>query len=362
MGIASSAKSGNIASQSNPTASLTQTAPTPYHFQAETVWAKLSIGIYDFHGHFRLECQSDNPIEGWVLSDKKNNKTISSNDNGPGTSFELEISQPFDACELTVFVHGDNQQIPMLVALAPAGESIWITPTPTLYEPFQTDPNRPYNTLVKSLYEQAGQTYGRGDVKSAVELLEKAEKIDPAEPQVQALMNKIFPRSAEKPTKKLADSIDALLIQAQKTEEGKKRTEARKWYLAVLKLDPKNRPAREGIERLRTDALEQSAKKFENSLNAGDVEAAKMILSKIIEAFPKDARIPNWRERIARSRTDRKDTTAKADAAYNMGLESYRRDDFISAKKFWEEALQDDPQYLQAQQNLDRLHREHPEL
>jgi len=297
-----------------------------------------------------------------VLADKRDNKTLSSNDNSPGTSFQLEVSQPFGNCELTVFVHGDNQQIPMIISLAPANESMWITPTPTLYEPFQIDPNRPYNTLVKNLYEQAGQTYGRGDIKSAVEFLEKAEKIDPTEPQVQVLMNKILPHPTKKPAKDLTDSIDALLAQAKKAEEEKKGSEARKCYLAVLKLDPKNQPARDGIERLRLNALEQSVKKLENSLNAGDVETAKMILAKIVEAFPKDARIAGWQDRIAQLQTGHQDKKAKADTAYNLGLESYRRDDLVSAKKFWEEALQADPQYLQAQQNLDRLLREHPEL
>ena len=33
---------------------------------------------------------------------------------------------------------------------------------------------------------------------------------------------------------------------------------------------------------------------------------------------------------------------------HNLGLDSYQKDDFVSAKKFWQEALKIDPKYLQA--------------
>jgi tetratricopeptide (TPR) repeat protein len=247
----------------------------------------------------------------------------------------------------------------MLLELHPSQDALWATPTPTLYQVFQSNPNRPYNTLVKSLYEQATQAYAQGDTKAAIEFLEKALKVDPEEPQTLAFMTKIVP-PLPKPTPE--DPVMGLITKAQKAEKEKDVTEARKCYLAALKLDPQNHSAREGIERIRNKALERSVRNLEDSLEAGDMQTAKTILAKIKAAFPHDPRISGWESLLKASHLNSANQKAKADAAYNLGLESYRKDDFASAKRFWEEAIEADPQYLQARQNLERLQRDHPEL
>jgi len=131
-----------------------------------------------------------------------------------------------------------------------------------------------------------------------------------------------------------------------------------------LNVDPKNQTAINGINRLQAQLLEQEAIIIEKNIKEGDYEKAKIILAKIKLAFPSELRIQAWQDQInqlanASSPSERK---AKADEAYNLGLDSYRKDDFVSAKKFWEEALKIDSQYIQAQQNLDRLNQEHPGL
>ncbi len=53
---------------------------------------------------------------------------------------------------------------------------------------------------------------------------------------------------------------------------------------------------------------------------------------------------------------------SKADEAYNLGLDSYRNGDLDDAKKFWNQAIELNPQHLQAKRDLERLIEEHPEF
>lgn len=338
------------------------TLPSPphaYHFTADTVWAKISVLVIDLNGSFQLECTGDNPLEGWVLTHRPTNTVVNDNQDNDSDSFRIKVNKPFDDYELTVFVNGQDAQIPMIVDLAPDKKTAYTLP---LYAPFEENSNRPYNTLVKSLYDQAGQAYIQGDTEAAIDLLEKALKVDATEPQVLAFLNKLQPQS---PTDNTSEQFIAnTLVKAQKAEADKDFHEARSAYADVLKVDPKNSDALEGIQRIETQLLKDAARLLESYIKDGDYPKAKTMLAKIEQAFPKDERIKDWREKLdqmahAGSPGDRK---AKADETYNLGLESYRKDDFASAKKFWEETLQIDPQYIQAQQNLNRLTEEHPGL
>jgi hypothetical protein len=103
---------------------------TTYHFQSETIWDKLNIIVEDFHGHFQIHCQSDNTVNGWMLTQGDDDEIVSSSDKSPGDNFQIEVSAPFTSCELTVLVNDDTQEIPMVISLTPEKERIWITPTP----------------------------------------------------------------------------------------------------------------------------------------------------------------------------------------------------------------------------------------
>jgi hypothetical protein len=154
-----------------------------------------------------------------------------------------------------------------------------------------------------------------------------------------------------------------LLNLAQKLEIGQNSLEALKLYLVVLKIDPHNKTAQAGLARIQDAVLAMLIKKLEHTLADHDAEASQSVLAQIKKLNPADKRIAGWQLQIdSFSQNSTQSRKAKADEAYNLGLDSYRKDDFSSAKKFWEETLQIDPNYLQARQNLDRLTQEHPGL
>ena len=71
---------------------------------------------------------------------------------------------------------------------------------------------------------------------------------------------------------------------------------------------------------------------------------------------------PQAKPQKAPAPINEKEAQAKADQAYNLGLESYRKNDYAAAKKFWEDTLQILPTHAQARRNLERLQEDHPEL
>jgi tetratricopeptide (TPR) repeat protein len=345
------------------TVSQSIASSTSYSFQSETVWDKLNIAVEDFHGHFRVRCQSDNAVNSWMLAKSENGEVVSSSDKNPDTNFQIDVNAPFTDYELTVMVNNDTEEIPMVVNLKPDKDNLWVTPTPVFYTPFKNEPDRPYNTLVKNLYDQAGQAFTQGDQAKAIEFLKKALHIDATEPQVLAFLSKIQPSASSPASVDNNSGVTSLLAQAQQLEGANKKLEALKLYLAVLKLEPRNKKAQASVDRIQGEVLSILVKKLGNALEVHDAEASQSVLGQIKKINPNDKRIAGWQSQIdSFSQSNAQSRKSKADEAYNLGLDSYRKDDFSSAKEFWEETLQIDPSYLQAQQNLDRLNQDHPGL
>ncbi len=193
---------------------------------------------------------------------------------------------------------------------------------------FKPNHDRPYNRMVKILYEQAVESYANGDTLDTVNYLKEAEKIDPIQPQVQDFLGKLQgpPENPVDPLEKVKESL-----KNGKNEE------------ALAELD---------------DYLDDHP----------DDEEALKLKDKIESArpHPKVKKHAAGKEKASLKKTptsqDDQAAQAQADQAYNLGLDSYRQGDYAAAKKFWEETLEIEPTHLQARHNLDRLLEDHPEL
>jgi len=307
---------------------------TTYQFQSNTVWGKLSVFVQTSQGRFHMECQSDTSVSHWFLKDEKDRK-IASGSGGSSNGFKADVPLPFQASyKLTVLVKGDQGDVPVVLNLSPEGEAISSTPTPPPYDPYVEDPQRPYDKIVRNLYDQAGQAFVEGDPKKALEYLDKARELDPSQPQVLGLIGKI-----ETETEGSASKV--IVQKAAKDWKSGDPEQALNELGDFLGQYPNDGPAL----RLQQQIMKSQA--------AAPSSPSKKHRTKSASVKPKPSPQPVLGE---------KDTQAKADEAYNLGLESYRKEDFASAKKFWEETLRLEPNHPQARRNLDRLKEEHPEL
>lgn len=282
-----------------------------------------------------------------------------------------------------------------------------------ILENFISNPDRPYNDLVKSDFEEAARYYRNGHYDLALEKVGEAQKIDPTNPQVldlkkmivkkneTSLLSKDVERAKEQwkegsgeialeilsetisknpgfqpamelqaqikddMRNKVAGQVKEFLGRAQREEGENHFGEAQKDYRKILDLDPQNKATLEGMSRVsgEADVLQDKINGLEKAVQAGQKEKARYYWNEIRKLSPENPKLGLWKQKVDALPLDSVEgSAAKADEAYNLGLESYRKGDLQSAKKFWVAALESDPKHIQAKRNLERLLGEHPEL
>jgi len=281
-------------------------------------------------------------------------------------------------------------------------------------ENFQNEPDRPYNRLVRNFFEEAVEHHRHGRYTEALQSLAEAQNLDPGHSLVLRLRDRIESEYADailskdverakdqwkenngeiaeeilenvlkkNPRFQPALELKSKILESAQTEEKSKLVPllerarnaekndhfagAKNAYERVLKIDPANQEARDGVERLTAlvDPLQQKINDLKEALQANRKEQAERDLQGIKELSPNHPKIRYWIEQVAEMSAEntKDDSQAGADEAYNLGLESYRKGDLAGAKKFWSECVRLNPQYVQARRNLDRLIEENPQL
>jgi tetratricopeptide (TPR) repeat protein len=301
---------------------------TTVTYDMKTPWAVLKVKRLDGPDSFEAWVSSDVPLDGWLLTRKGSPKPLGRKNLNAVYSFHFKAPQKFsDDINLTVFPLVDGSPQPLAVSWSAKaslsegsdeGQDPWMR--------WQDDPSRPYNAVVQGLFVSAVKSYRADRLDEAMKALDKALTLDPTQPQVLDLREKML-EGAGSPTR---------------------RTELREAKTLLKKGDPK------GAMR-KADAL--------LVLDAKDEEAAE--IKKKAEAVlegDEPKRVRPARRTHQKSPTPSEDPEAhgRADQAYNLGLESYRKGNREGAKSFWEQALQNDPHHLQARRALERLEAEQP--
>jgi len=209
---------------------------------------------------------------------------------------------------------------------------------------------------------RAQSLWDAGNVDDASQAVEKILQDNPDYPPAVALKKKIEQSMDQQKTNEAKSDVE---IASQKEKDGQYSL-AKKYYEKALKVDPDNEAAAKGLDRVRAlvDPVEGKLSELEKAFKAGDKAAAEKLVSEIKELDPQNASLKEWEKKIETMANPElaSDSEAKADEAYNLGLQSYRNNDLVSAKKFWSDALELNPRHQQARRNLDRLLEEHPEL
>jgi tetratricopeptide (TPR) repeat protein len=279
-------------------------------------------------------------------------------------------------------------------------------------EDYRSDPDRPYDSMVKNLFDKAVNEFRNQNYSRALETVDQALEVNEENQQLKDLKTLIESKNsdvqAEKDTtraeglfeegdmqgasevietvlqdnpnyepalelkKKIEDSVgkekmkqsqDDLEAATQKEKDGQYLV-AKKYYEKALQEDPGNEEAEKGLQRVRTlvDPVEGELAELEKTVRMGDKPTAEKLVLEIEKIDPQTPGLKKLKEKVEAMSAPNSDSEAKADEAYNLGLQSYRNNDLVSAKKFWSDALELNPRHEQARRNLNRLLDEHPEL
>lgn len=300
-----------------------------YHFQTDTVWGLMAVDVQDQGDHFQVKAQSGSPASGYIFKDDRKHRTLAKGSLDSAESFSFQVPQPFRGTfHLTLILDSGHDQVPVVIPLLADLKIKTDSPDASSLDAFQENSDHPYNAMVKALYGKALREYSRKDFRSALEHLKKAQELDPTQPQVQELMEKI-----QSPGEKGADPLG----EAQESLKKGKTEEALAGVDGYLDKNPDDEAALDLKRKIKGENPRSKKPQKHN---------------------PPALKTPT----TASTARNPEDQQAQADQAYNLGLESYRKGDFASAKKFWEQTLQLLPNHLQAQRNLDRLKQEHPDL
>lgn len=299
-----------------------------FSYQTKTVWGLVQATVQPQGNGFSLEVKSETPMTGWVLKNESGDQTLGKGGLGASREFSSNIQKPFQGSyRLTVYLNAEQDSVPVALMLGSKTTTDEGTVADvTSEEVYEENPDHPYHAMVRSLYDQAVGDLAKGDRFNALSHLKKAAELDPLQPQVRDLLNK-----TEGPATETLDPID----QARASWKDGDKEGALNQLDDILLSDPNNEKAL---------ALKKEIEGKHKRSHAKPVPET---------AQPKKAPTPVINE---------KEAQAKADQAYNLGLESYRRNDYPAAKKFWEDTLQILPTHAQARRNLERLQEDHPEL
>jgi hypothetical protein len=207
---------------------------------------------------------------------------------------------------------------------------------------FNSDPDRPYNNLVKNFFDKALLELRNKNYSQALESINQAQKLDPDNSQVQSLKN-------------IIESKNSNVLLDRKVEEAKEQLvegnveEANEIVSGILQQRPDFQAALDLEEKIKESNNMNDSKETQSDLRRTEKKERKNHLMK-----KKASLLP--------SNGSEQDSKSKADEAYNLGLQSYRNGDLAGAKKFWNDVLGLDPGNQQARRYLDRLLEEHPEL
>jgi tetratricopeptide (TPR) repeat protein len=309
------------------TASPVPTAPaTAYQFNSDTVWAHLHVEVKPADNGFSVEAQSSSPLSGWILKDPTGNHILGKGGCKSTTSVQFQVARAFEPGDLlTLFVNVDNEQMPAILHLDTGAQdqSDASSDLPAGVDAFQEDSDRPYNKMVETLYNRAVEDYGKDQPDDALALLKKAQELDPIQPQVQSLLEKV----------RLSLSDPGL--KAGLTNSSSVDTDVDKDF----------QPAKSKTKLTKDESIASYFKTSETVKTPKKKKSgSKKSKTKNLVALTSEG------------------VQAESDQTYNLGLESYRIRNYADAKKYWQQTLVINPNHLQAKRNLDRLKAEHPDL
>jgi tetratricopeptide (TPR) repeat protein len=297
-------------------------------YRTKTVWGTIQALVRPQGDGFSLEVRSETPMTGWTLKNEAGDQTLAKGGLNAVKQFIAQIPKAFqDNFKLTVFLNAEQDSVPVALQLGSKTGTTGKDIPAEAEEEYEENPDHPYHAMVRSLYERALEDLAKGDRFHALSQLKKASNLDPLQPQVQNLLEK-----TQGPTAKIIDPIE----QARAVWKSGNKDGALSRLDDILSNEPDNEKA---------------------------LALKKEIEGKRKKTFSKPApEAPQTKVRKAPAPVNEKEAQAKADQAYNLGLETYRKSDYAAAKKFWEETLQILPTHTQARRNLDRLLEDHPEL
>jgi tetratricopeptide (TPR) repeat protein len=219
-------------------------------------------------------------------------------------------------------------------------------------EKFIFDDTRPFQNLVKELYEKGMVFYRKGAYKDAIEKFERAKELDPANTQIKKYLNL---SNQNLLTMKQKEDEEKLIEQADKLRSEGNIEKARLIYEKVYAQNPANTHAQFYLNEF--DKISENF--FQNAKNLFEQNKIKESYEKIKEAIEfnnKNFEAIEFQKKIKLKLAtflDEEKKKKEANKLYNKAVEYFGKGDYEKAIELWEEVLAINPDDAQAKKNIE---------
>lgn len=219
-------------------------------------------------------------------------------------------------------------------------------------EEFIFDDTRPFQNLLKELYEKGMIFYRKGAYKDAIEKFERAKELDPANAQIKKYLNL---SNQYLLTMKQKEDEEKLIEQADKLRSDGNIKKARMIYEKVYAQNSANSHAQFYLKEF--DKISENL--FQNAKNLFEQNKIKESYEKIKEAIEfnnKNFEAIELQKKIKLKFVNFLDEEKKekqANKLYNKAVEYFGKGDYEKAIELWEEVLAINPDDEQVRQNIE---------
>ncbi len=219
-------------------------------------------------------------------------------------------------------------------------------------EEFVFDDSKPFQNLVKELYDKGMVFYRKGSYKDAIEKFEKAKELDPTNTFVKRFLNLSRERLINIKRK---EDEDRLIEEANKLRTEGEIKKSRSLYEKVYTYNKNNKQAefylnefnrisdelyKEAFELKNNDKLKEAYSKVKEALEFNEKNFPASNLEKELKM---KLAVYNERERIQK----------KVNQLYNKGVSCFEKGNYECACKYWEEVLKINPDDEQTKKNIE---------
>lgn len=220
-------------------------------------------------------------------------------------------------------------------------------------EAFVTDTTKPFQGIVKQLFDEAMALYRRGNYKEAEEKMQRAAETDPMNKQVTEYLSLI---SEKLEGLKGEQDVEEALAKADKLRFQAKYQQARSLYEKVLTVDGSNTKANHYIAEFNSKCAEFTKKA---SLLAAQkmVKEARKEIATALDYNPSDEETIALKSRLDLEYADQlkaEKEKKRINKVYNEGVNYYGKGEYKKAIDKWEEVLKFNPQDTGAAGNIEK--------
>ena len=209
-----------------------------------------------------------------------------------------------------------------------------------------------YDSIINEPLEEGKRALRSGELSKAIENFKKVLKIDP--------QNQVALEFLNKANSLVKDYIKSNLKLAENYYDKKDYGKALGAYREVLNLEPDNKEAKKGVEKVREKISEQLKAHYDKGLEYFNKEKLKEAIDELKKALELDPEYILAKQLLEQAEKKYEENKAKYTIQENLeiGIDYFQNKNYTKAKEYFTKVLEIDPNHKEAKDYLEKTEKE----